>query len=189
MIDVGGILVEKDILTKPFLCDIEQCLGACCTFYGIYGAPLNDTEVPILEKQVEIAQHLLSDKSKEWISKYGTSENTSGKPTTVCINNRDCVFVYYKKDADVALCAIENCYFKGKTKFRKPISCWLFPIRIAFHSETLYLYYEKIKECNSAVKNGKQKNIKIYQALKEPLIAFLGESWYNKLETASKQLK
>ena len=189
MIDINGILVEKEILTKHFLCEFEQCLGACCTFYGEYGAPLNEAEVPILEKHIAITQHLLSDKSKLWIEKHGTTENTSGRPTTVCINNRDCVFVYYKKESNVALCAIEDCYFNGKTKFRKPISCWLFPIRVGFHKETFYLYYEKIKECNSAVKNGKQKNIKIYQALKEPLIAFLGEKWYKSLEAEANKLE
>jgi hypothetical protein len=194
MIDIDGILVDKELLTKYFLCDIEQCLGACCTFYGIYGAPLNEDEVPILEKHIEITKHILSDKSKQWIAEHGTSENTSGRPTTICINNKDCVFVYYKKDNEtkkennIALCTIEDCYFKGKTNFRKPISCWLFPIRVGLHKDIIYLYYEKIKECNSAVKNGKQKNIKIYQALKEPLIAFLGEKWYNNLEKSITKL-
>ena len=186
MIDIEGILVEKEILKKHFLCDIEQCLGACCTFYGVYGAPLNEAEVPILEKHIEITKHLLSDKTNQWIAEHGVAENTSGRPTTICINNKDCVFVYYKGNTDVAYCAIENQYFKGKTDFRKPISCWLFPIRVGFHKGILYLYYEKISECNSAVKNGKKKNVKIYQALKEPLIAFLGEKWYSKLEEKAK---
>ena len=189
MIDIDGVLVEKEILTKYFLCDIEQCLGACCTFYGIFGAPLDEEEVPILDEHIEITKHYLSEKSKQWIAEHGTSEDISGRPTTVCINNKDCVFVYYKNNNNVAFCSIENCYFKGKTNFRKPISCWLFPIRVGYHKDITYLYYEKIKECNSAVNNGKQKNIKIYQALKEPLIALLGEKWYSKLEESANKLK
>ena len=187
MIEVDGVFVEKDILTKYFLCDIEQCLGACCTFYGIYGAPLNEDEVPILKKHIEITKHLLSSPTKKYIEENGVAEYKSNRPFTVCINNKDCVFVYYK-DSKVALCAIENCYFDGKTDFRKPISCWLFPIRVTFLNDTFYLYYEKLNECSSAVKNGKQKNIKMYQALKEPLIAFLGEEWYSILEEKAKEI-
>lgn len=187
MINIDGVLVEKDILTKYFLCDIEQCLGACCTFYGEYGAPLNENEIPILENHIQITNHLLSNSTKKYIKENGVSEYKIERPTTVCIDNKDCVFVYYKKNK-VALCAIEDCYFNNKTNFRKPISCWLFPIRVASHTNVIYLYYEKINECTSAIKNGKQKNIKLYQALKEPLIAFLGEKWYKLLEDKAKEL-
>jgi hypothetical protein len=37
-----------------------------------------------------------------------------------------------------------------------------------------YLYYSKIKECCSAIDYGKEKKVKIYQALKEPLIFLKG---------------
>ncbi|MCL2038797.1 MAG: DUF3109 family protein [Bacteroidetes bacterium] len=186
MIEIDGTFVEKDILTKYFLCDIEQCLGACCTFYGIYGAPLDENEITILENHIEITKHLLSDTTIKYIEENGVANCKLNKYYTVCINNKDCVFVYYKGNK-VALCSIENCFFRNKTDFRKPISCWLFPIRVASFNNTFYIYYEKIKECSSAVKNGKQKNVKLYQALKEPLIAFFGEKWYKTLENKAKE--
>ncbi len=186
MIDVDGILVEKEILQEYFLCDIEKCKGECCTFPGVYGAPLSYKEVPILEDHVEIVRHNLSQKSLNYIAENGVVENHSGRYTTVCINSRDCVFVYYNRD--IALCAIEREYLADNTKFRKPISCWLFPIRVAYHKDIMYLYYEKISECKDAVKNGKLKNQKIYQTLKEPLIALLGKDWYDKLEQATAHL-
>ncbi|MPN57173.1 hypothetical protein SDC9_204867 [bioreactor metagenome] len=45
----------------------------------------------------------------------------------------------------------------------------------------MFLYYEKINECAPAVKNGKTKKVKMYQALKEPLINLLGQKWYDEL--------
>lgn len=96
--------------------------------------------------------------------------------------------MYYEKGSNIASCAIENVYFAGKTKFRKPISCWLYPIRMASYNDALYLYYSKIKECSSAVKNGKKQNVKIYQALKEPLITVLGEKWYDKLKAEADKM-
>lgn len=179
MLEVGGILVEEAILTNYFLCDIKKCKGGCCTFPGVYGAPITESEVPILEDYVKKVEHLLSKKSLSYIKEYGVTERTSGRPTTVCIEKKDCVFVYYS--GDIALCSIEKEFLAGNVDFRKPISCWLFPIRVAFHQDIMYLYYEEIKECFSAIKNGKSQGVKIYQALKAPLIAFLGEKWYNKL--------
>ena len=186
MFEVGGILVEEEIFTKYFLCDVEKCLGGCCTFPGVYGAPLVEAEVPILEAQIEKVKHLLSEKSLNWIKENGVVEFSAGHPTTVCINKCDCVFVYYS--GKVALCSIEKEFLAGNTDFRKPISCWLFPIRVGFHANVMYLYYQKIKECSTAVVNGKNQKVKIYQALKSPLIAFLGEEWYNSLLKVAKEI-
>ncbi len=187
MIEIDGILVEKSILTNFFLCDVSRCKGSCCTFPGEFGAPLNEDEVPILDEHVDIVKHDLSQKSLNWIANNGTSENHFGRYTTVCINKRDCVFVYY--DKDIALCAIEKEFLANKTDFRKPISCWLFPIRVAYHKNIMYLYYEEIPECSDAIKNGKKEKVKIYQSLKYPLISFLGEEWYQKLTNKAKEFE
>jgi len=185
MIEVGGILVENEIFTEYFLCDIKKCLGSCCTFPGVYGAPLTVAEAPIVEQQFEKVKHLLSAKSLDWIKKHGVVEFASARPTTVCINKRDCVFVYYS--GEIALCSIEKEFLANNTDFRKPISCWLFPIRVGVIGDSMLLYYEKIRECSTAIKNGEMKQMKIYQTLREPLIAFLGENWYNELlKVASK---
>jgi len=179
MVVVGGIFVENEIFTEYFLCDIKKCFGGCCTFPGIYGAPLSDAEAPILEEHFKKVKHLLPTKSLEWVANNGVVEYTSGHPTTVCIHKRDCVFVYYS--GEVALCSLEKEFLAGNTNFRKPISCWLFPIRIRNIDDKMLLYYEKIRECSDAFKNGKEKQMKIYQTLKEPLIAFLGAKWYEEL--------
>ncbi len=186
MIEINNIIVEKKILTEYFLCDISQCRGECCTFPGEFGAPVADNEVEILNSQVEITKDILSNKSLNYIKNNGVLEKKIDRHTTVCIDKRDCVFVYY--DKNIALCSIEKKYFDGKTSFRKPISCWLFPIRIANYKDKTYLYYEEIKECSSAVRNGENKNIKIYQMLKEPLIKFFGIDWYIELERTASNL-
>ena len=52
-----------------------------------------------------------------------------GDRSVACIDDADCVFVYYENS--VAKCAIEKAYHNGESDFRKPLSCHLFPIRIA----------------------------------------------------------
>jgi len=100
------------------------------------------------------------------------------------------------KQNKIARCAIENCFLAGKTKFRKPVSCWLYPIRykIDFNFSgngifpVRYLFYLKRKECDSAIENGEQNNVKLYQTLKEPLVKILGKRRYNKLEKLAPNL-
>ncbi len=45
------------------------------------------------------------------------------------INNKECVFAFYENE--VAKCSLEKAFIEGETKFRKPISCHLFPIRVS----------------------------------------------------------
>ncbi len=187
MIEIDGIFIDEAILTNYFLCDINKCKGQCCTFPGEFGAPLEDDEVFLLDAQVDLVKHNLSKKSIDWINEYGTSKNTNGKYTTTCINKRDCVFVYY--DKDIALCTIEKEFLENKTNFRKPISCWLFPIRVSFFRKKIYLYYEEIEECKDAVKKGRKQGTKIYQTAKQPLIKLLGFEWYKKLEKIAENYK
>ena len=52
MIIVGNALVSEDILEKKFECQISLCKGACCV-HGDAGAPLEASELEIIEKELE----------------------------------------------------------------------------------------------------------------------------------------
>lgn len=176
MILVDDILVEDRIASTHFECDLQKCKGACCTFPGEYGAPLLDEEVDKIKEALPYAMEYLSEKSIKHIEEQGFIQGSPGEYTTTCIEKKDCVFVYY--EGDIAFCSIEKAYRDGKIDFKKPISCHLFPIRVGnFNGK--YLYYEKIPECNAALIRGKEKQVKIYQSVKEALIRAYGEDWYN----------
>jgi len=172
---IDEVPVEEEILTKKFCCDLEKCKGACCTFYGEYGAPVLDEEVDIIKDCKPIAEKYLSKKSIDYIKKYGFVEGYPGNYSTVCIENKDCVFVYYERG--IAFCALEKAYLNGEIKFRKPLSCHLFPIRIAYWNQGS-LYFSEISECESALKKGKKENILLAESVKDALIRKYGESWY-----------
>lgn len=176
MILINDILVDEKISQVHFSCDLTKCKGACCTMPGEYGAPVLNEEVEIIKDSVSTALEYLSDKSKSYIEKHGFIKGSKDSYNTVCIDGKDCVFVYYS--GDIALCSLEKAFLEGKSNFRKPISCHLFPIRVTnFGGE--YLYYEKIKECNPALEHGKNKNMKIHDAVKDAIIRLHGEEWYN----------
>lgn len=178
MIPVENILLDDAIATTHFMCDLTKCKGACCTFPGDYGAPLLDEEIAKMDECKEAATKYMSARSKFVLDQEGFYEGEPGKYTTVCINRRDCVFVYY--EGDIALCALEKAYLEGETSWRKPISCHLFPIRVGNYGGE-YLYYEEIDECCDALEKGKRDNISMVAGLKEPLIRAYGETWYNNL--------
>lgn len=109
---------------------------------------------------------------------------TKGDHTTLCIDDADCVFVFYEDGA--AKCAIERAFFNGETSFRKPISCHLFPARVADFGGP-YIYYEEIPECRPALENGKHTGVRAYQMLRDSLTRAFGEEWYGRLTAFAEQ--
>ncbi len=187
MILIDSILVDPKILTQPFSCDVQECKGACCTLEGGEGAPLKKEEIPLLESSIKVASEYLSTTSKEAIQKHGSWEEVNGKYYTKTIDEKDCVFVFYQNG--IAKCSIEKSYFEGKTEFRKPISCHLFPIRkVNFGGD--YIYYEHFDECKPANAAGLRTNNTVLTNSKDALIRMYGIKWYeNALQYAFSQNK
>jgi hypothetical protein len=175
---LNNITIEKEIIEDKFACDLSKCKGTCCTFPGAYGAPVLDSEIEQLTKAKYIVWDIIPDKAKKKILKSGVYEGKPGNYTTVCINKRDCVFVYYHDD--IALCAIEKAYFEHKIDFRKPLSCHLFPIRIRKNGNDV-LHYQQIEECKPAVIKGLKDETYLHQFLKDALIRTYGDEFYTNL--------
>ncbi|MFN8368890.1 MAG: DUF3109 family protein [Candidatus Kapaibacterium sp.] len=180
MILIDKILVDEKILVQPFACDVKKCKGACCTMEGGAGAPLLDSEIQLIEDNYKSAFEYISEESKTYIEQNGWLVADENGLSTTCIDDKDCVFVYYVDS--VAKCSLEKAYFEGKSTFRKPISCHLFPIRVADFGGT-YLYYEKIDECKSAISHGKQIQETVLDCAHDALERMLGAEW---VEAATK---
>ncbi len=176
MFTVGEALVEEEIAHARFACDLPNCRGACCTLPGGRGAPLLDSELAELRRAFPAAVRYLPDEHRKAIARDGMFEGVPGSFTTLCLNDKACVFVYY--EGRVARCALDRAYQNGETSWRKPISCHLFPIRVSPGAgETVR--YEKISECSSGRSLGQQSDVPLYEFLKEALIRRFGEAWYD----------
>lgn len=184
MFVIDNILVDEQLLETQFLCDLGSCHGACCTMKGGAGAPLLEEEVQMIRDAVVPASKYLSTRSLKILAKEKPVVGQKGDYTTLCIDDADCVFVFYEDGA--AKCAIERAFFNGETTFRKPISCHLFPARVADFGGP-YIYYEEIPECRPALENGKKTGVRAFQMLKESLVRAFGEEWYNNLATFVEQ--
>ena len=180
MIVLDHIALDEEILTQPFACDLRACKGACCTMEGGTGAPLRESEIEAVEAALPMALMYLDPSSQAYIRDNGWLAGEEGDRTVNCINDAQCVFVVFENS--IAKCALERSFFDGKTAFRKPISCHLFPIRVANFGGP-YLYYDRFPECAPAVEHGKQEHLRIVDTCHDALVREYGEEWTNALQT------
>ncbi len=181
MFVISKVIIEERVAHEHFACDLGRCKGACCTLPGGRGAPLQDDEVRQIEEAYPVVEKYLPERSRVVIRQAGMFEGMPGSYATSCIDNRDCVFVY--RERGVAYCAIEKAYHHGETVFRKPISCFLFPVRVS-PDEPSRIRYEHIAECSGGRARGRSKEILLSQFLKDALVGRFGAGWYSEFEAA-----
>jgi len=184
MILIDDTIVSDDLLEKKFVCSLDKCKGACC-IAGDSGAPLEDEEREILEKIYADVKPFLTDRGIEAIEKQGKwLIDTDGEYVTPLVNKKDeCAFTIFENG--IALCGIEKAYRAGKTDFRKPISCYLYPVRIKKYKTYSAVNYDKWDICSPACKNGEELGVPVFQFVKPALIEKFGEEWYKQLEGAA----
>ncbi|WP_258103398.1 DUF3109 family protein [Marinoscillum sp. MHG1-6] len=180
MIQIGKTLISDDIKEEFFVCDLERCKGACCV-EGDLGAPLLEEELPQIEDVVEVVKDYLPRGAIDALEKNGPYLlDEEGDFSTTTIDNKECAFAYYD-ERGILKCGIEQAHKDGKTDFRKPISCHLYPIRVVKLHDHLALNYDRWQICSPACELGASLKVPVYKFLKEPLIRKFGEVWYQEL--------
>ena len=171
MIEIDDKIVSADLLRECFACDIAQCKGICCV-EGNAGAPLEAEEVGILEREYAAYKPYMTPEGIEAVERQG--------------------FMVIDEDGEngITLCAIEKAWLEGKTAFRKPISCHLYPIRVVrFSNGTAGLNYHRWSVCAPARECGRRLGIPVYKALREPIVRRFGEEFYKALEAAEEFIR
>lgn len=188
MVQIDDKIVSTDIFTKRFVCNLSVCKGECCV-EGESGAPLEEEETTILEEIYPIVKPYLSNKAIEEIERQGKWViDSDGDKVTPIINKKECVYTYFD-DEGICKCAIDKAFQDGKIDFKKPISCHLYPIRVAKYPDFEALNYHIWPICHSARELGGQLGVPIYKFLKEPIIRKYGQSFYDEMEDVEKSLR
>ncbi|MFV0366225.1 MAG: DUF3109 family protein [Mangrovibacterium sp.] len=186
MIEIGKTIVSFDVLEKHFLCDLMKCKGACCV-EGASGAPLTKKEAIKIKELYPQFKKNMSKEGIEIAENVGFSMiDSDGDLVTPLMSNEACIYVHTDEQG-IIKCGIEKAFREGKINFRKPISCYLFPIRITEYSKFDALNYEQVDICKDARICGGAEKLPVYKFLKEPLIEKYGKSWYDQLEYAATQ--
>lgn len=187
MIEIDDKIVSDEILTTEFCCDLSACKGICCV-EGNAGAPLEMDEVDLLEEEYENYKSYMTAEGVEVIEQEGFMVvDMDGDYTTPLVGDAECAFSC--NEDGITFCAIEKAWREGKTSFRKPISCHLYPIRlINLSNGSVGLNYHRWSVCASAVECGKKQAVPLYQSLKEPIVRRFGEEFFDALEQAHKYI-
>jgi hypothetical protein len=207
IIQVGDVLLSSDILTERFCCDLSACKGQCCV-EGDAGAPVTLDEIAEIEDCLDEVWGDLSASAQAVIDKQGVAyTDKDGDLVTSIVRGKDCVFTYQaviqgdgsfvtpgnvtkEPSPCITLCALEKAFRAGKTRFCKPVSCALYPIREKrLGNDLIGLNYNRWEVCKMAVVKGEQEDILLYQFLRGPLVRRFGEEWYDELLNTVKELK
>ena len=214
IIQIGDCLVSGEVVTEFFAGDYDKCKGQCCVV-GDCGAPLKEAEAEELERYYDAYSPLMTEHGRKAAQANGFFQiDRDGDMVTPVVSEphrvdgldcivgtdgtvglpglEDCAYIHYEKGADgraMCLCAIERCFFQGKCKFRKPISCSLYPIRVTrLGNGTDALNLHRWTICADAFEKGRREGIRVYQFLKEPLVQAYGQEFYDALDAAAKYL-
>ncbi|MFA6819437.1 MAG: DUF3109 family protein [Bacteroidaceae bacterium] len=189
IIQVDNVLLSIDCFREEFACDLGICKGQCC-IEGDAGAPVTLDEIMSIEDIVPQIEKDLSADAMEVIRNQGVAYiDPEGELVTSIVHGKDCVFTCYDENG-VCLCAIERAQREGRIHTAKPLSCWLYPIRIKkFKNGSYGVNYHRWNICTCGITKGKKLKLPVYRFLKEPLIAQFGQEWYEKLEQTALALK
>jgi hypothetical protein len=179
-------MVDGQIATMKFSCDLGRCKGACCTLQGGRGAPLLDHERDEIRTAYPVVAKYLNPEHLQAIAARGLYEGRAGSYTTACVNDRACVFVTYEDG--IARCSFEKAFLNKEISWRKPVSCHLFPIRVD-QGPRERLRFEFLAECAPALERGEREGTHLSDYLREALTRVYGPEWYKEFSIMSNAIR
>jgi Protein of unknown function (DUF3109) len=186
MIQIGETIISADLVTKLFTCDLQRCKGACCVL-GDSGAPVDENEKIILQEIFPSLRPFLSPEGIRAIEELGTSVTDADKEcVTPLIEGKECAYAVFENE--IARCGIEKAFLAGVISFRKPISCFLYPVRIKKYKTFEAVNYDTWSVCDPARVLGASLQAPVYEFTAPALRLKYGEEWFQALKLAAKEL-
>jgi hypothetical protein len=108
-----------------------------------------------------------------------------GNMVTSLLNDKECVFTNF--ESGIAVCSIEKAFNAKKIPFRKPVSCFLYPIRVNKEGALRKITYHRWDICQPAIEKGRKSKTRLIDFLRVPLKDKFGRDWYNLFFKALKQ--
>ena len=187
MVQIQDVVVSLDVFRDKFLCDLDACKGACCV-EGDAGAPVTLDEILELEEILPEIWQDLTPQARQVIDQQGVAyPDPEGEMVTSIVAGKECVFTL-RDTHGCCLCAIEKAWREGRVGFIKPISCRLYPLRVADFGDIRAVNYHRWDICKAAVLAGNKCGMPLYRFLKEPLIERFGQEWYDEMLTVATEL-
>ncbi len=180
MIQIDNAIVSIDVIKENFKCDIKKCRGLCCV-YGDAGAPLEKHELRILKKIYPKVKPYLRHEGIITIENEGPYVIDKDKDfVTPIIRGKECAYTVFNNG--VAMCGIERAFADKKINFRKPLSCYLYPVRIKKYKDFDAVNYDRWNICEPARVLGNKLKIPVFRFVEDALICKYGKKWIEELK-------
>ncbi len=187
MISIGDVLVSNQVIEEQFVCDLVKCKGGCCVD-GDAGAPLEKQELEELKNAYQFVHPYLTRESISVIENGGKYiYDTQFGWVTPTLGSGMCAYGIKAEDG-VVKCGIEQAHKDGKTSWKKPLSCHLFPIKIKKSKKTktdLVNYEPREDLCQAACSLGKKQKVPVFVFLRDALIRKYGNDFYEALSATA----
>lgn len=189
MIAIDNILVSDKVVEEQFVCDLLKCKGGCCED-GDAGAPLEKDEMNRVNEVFDIVKPYLTPAGLKEIQASGRYQyDREFGWVTPTIEGKMCAYGY-RDEKGIIKCSFEQAYYDGKTTWKKPISCHLYPIKISKTRAGETVNYEPRETmCSPACAQGKKLKVPAYVFLKEAIIRKYGEEFYDLLRQVAENFK
>ena len=187
MIAIENVLLSEEVVKAQFVCDLHKCKGGCCED-GDAGAPLELTEKKYIDDNYAAFEPYLTEAGKAEINKSGRYlyDEEFGWVTPT-INGGICAYGF-KDEHGIIKCGMEAAYYDGKTAWKKPISCHLYPLKVSETKTYTNVNYEPRETlCRPGCALGKKAKVPVYQFLKEAIIRKWGADFYEALHAVAIQ--
>jgi len=184
IIEIDNLLVSSEILTVKFACNLDKCHGACCII-GDSGAPLNEQECRyLLNEKKRISNYIRTEGNCSVEEQGPFIKDSDGDLVTPLINGEECAYTVFDSSNN-CFCGIEVAHKSGDSTLRKPISCWLYPIRVSYLSGgAIALNLHRWHICIDGYVKGEREGVPVFRFLKDPIIFSFGREVYDKLDEA-----
>jgi len=190
MIIIQDVLISDDVVEQEFICNLSACKGACC-WKGDYGAPVTEEEQSTILSVLDKIRPNLSLESNQLLDEKGCFDEYADQKFTgtKLHENGSCVFMTFD-ERGAAKCGIEKTYEKGDIEYQKPMSCHLYPIRVNVNEPASFeaWNYDLWEICSPACELGKKESLPVYKFLKNAIIRYKGEEFYEELDHAVKYI-
>jgi len=191
MIHIDNVLISDEVVEEQFVCDLVKCKGGCCVD-GDAGAPLEKNELQELnEAWLSVLPYLAKESVAELQKQGNYVYDKEFGWVTPTISSGMCAYGIVDAKG-IVKCGIEQAYNDGKIKWKKPISCHLFPIKIKANKKTktdLVNYQPREDLCKAACTLGKKLKVPVYIFLKDALIRKYGKEFYESLSATAEHYK
>ncbi len=146
---------------------------------GESGAPLEPEELQEIEAGFEVIKDRLKPDSLAVIEREGLYVvDGDGDHVTPIVKGKECVYATFDEDG-TAKCGFEQAYLEGKSSWRKPISCHLYPIRLTALKDLTAVNYHRWPICDGALKCGAGLDLSVLRFCKDALVRKFGQPWYD----------